>query len=122
MINRISFPSLYPPVITCHAYSRSVNHQYFSVLRNFYAYFCFICIGVFENFEIIFGSDSRQRLALIKLSDESGYCSFVAAFAGRFFSFFLFQLKSLENNYHDLKQTHLLPNQDDLRITLFRLS
>ena len=39
-----------------------------------------------------------------------------------FFPFFLFQLKSLENNYHDLEQTRLLPNQDDLRVTLFRLS
>ena len=38
------------------------------------------------------------------------------------FSFLLFQLKSLENNYHDHEQTRLLPNQDDLRITLFRLS
>ena len=38
------------------------------------------------------------------------------------FSFLLFQLKSLENNYHDHEQTRLFPNQDDLRITLFRLS
>lgn len=56
IFNRRDFPPLYPRVSIYHAYSRSVYYQYLSVLSDFYAYFCFVCNGVFENFEIIFGS------------------------------------------------------------------